>query len=75
MLNALHTQNVNPDFNLGFRYFNINSDGQYQNQQAITNAISLFSSYELENYQIHASINLNSARVFENGGLARMMQA
>ncbi len=69
MLNILHTQNVNPDFNLGFSYFNINSDGQYQNQEAITNAISLFSSYELENYQLHASININSARVFENGGL------
>ncbi len=69
MLNLLHTQNVNPDFNLGFRYFNINSDGQYQNQQAVTNAISLFSSYVIDNYQLHASINLNSARVFENGGL------
>jgi hypothetical protein len=69
MLNILHTQNVNPDFNLGFRYFNINSDGQYQNQQAVTNAISLFSSYVIDNYQLHVSINLNSARVFENGGL------
>ncbi|MFO7922632.1 MAG: putative porin [Bacteroidales bacterium] len=69
MLDILHTQNVNPDFNLGFRYFNINSEGQYQNQEAITNAISLFSSYELDNYQLHASLNLNSARVFENGGL------
>jgi len=70
MLNILHTQNVNPDFNLGFRYFNINSDGQYSNQEAITNAISLFGSYELDNYQVHASININSVRVFENGGLA-----
>jgi hypothetical protein len=69
MLNILHTQNVNPDFNFGFRYFNINSDGQYQHQQALTNAISLFSSYVTDNYQIHASINLNSARVLENGGL------
>ena len=69
MLNILHTQNVNPDFNLGFRYFNINSDGQYQNQQAITNAVSLFSSYELDNYELHANLNLNSVRVFENGGL------
>jgi hypothetical protein len=70
MLGLLHTQNVNPDFNLGFRYFNINSDGQYQHQSAITNAISLFSSYELEDYSLHANINLNSANVFENGGLA-----
>jgi hypothetical protein len=78
MLDILHTQNVNPDFNLGFRYFNINSDGQYQgngnrskpsNQAAVTNAITLFSSLELDDYEMHASISLNSARVFENGGL------
>jgi hypothetical protein len=70
MLGILHTQNVNPDFNLGFRYFNINSDGQYQNQRAVTNAVSLFSSYEADSYQLHANLNLNSARVSENGGLA-----
>ncbi len=70
MLDILHTQNVNPDFNLGFSYFNINSDGQYKQQEAVTNAIALFSSYENVNYQLHASFNLNSARVFENGGLA-----
>lgn len=70
ILNVLHTQNVNPDFNLGFRYFNINSEGQYNFQQAVTNSISFFSSYELDNYQLHAGINLNSGRIFENGGLA-----
>jgi hypothetical protein len=70
ILDILHTQNVNPDFNVGFRYFNINSDGQYQHQGAVTNAISLFSSYELDNYQFHTNLNFNSARVFENGGLA-----
>ena len=69
MLNVLHTQNVNPDFNIGFSYFNINSDGQYSNQEAITNAISFFASYELDNYEFHSNLNLNSARVFENGGL------
>ncbi len=70
ILNVLHTQNVNPDFNLGFRYLNVNSDGQYQHQQAVTNAISLFSSYEIDNYQLHSNLNLNSVRAFENGGLA-----
>ncbi len=69
ILNVLHTQNVNPDFNVGFRYFNINSEGQYLNQGAVTNAISLFSSYDLGSYQFHASLNLNSVRVFESGGL------
>ena len=68
-LNILHTQNVNPDFNVGFRYFNVNSEGQYQNQEAVTNAISLFSSYDLGSYQFHATLNLNSVRVFESGGL------
>ncbi len=70
IVDVFHTQNVNPDFNLGFRYQNINSDGQYNQQQAVTNAISLLSSYELDNYQLHANLNLNSIRVFENGGLA-----
>jgi hypothetical protein len=69
ILSILHTQNVNPDFNIGFRYFNINSDGQYQNQRAVTNALSFFSSYDLGNYQFHANLNFNSARVFESGGL------
>lgn len=69
ILNILHTQNVNPGFNLGFSYLNINSDGQYSSQGAVTNAISLFSSLDLENYQLHASLNLNSVRAFENGGL------
>lgn len=70
ILSVLHTQNVTPEFNIGFRYLNINSDGHYQQQAAVTNAISLFASYEYDNYELHANLNLNAARVFENGGLA-----
>ncbi len=69
ILSLLHTQNIDPGFNVGFRYFNVNSEGQYSDQQAVTNAMSFFSSYELDNYSLHANLNLNSARVFENGGL------
>ncbi len=66
---VLHTQNVTPDFNLGFRYFNINSEGQYREQEVRTNAITLFSNYFADRYSLHALLNLNSVNNNESGGL------
>jgi hypothetical protein len=69
ILSILHTQNVSPDFNLGFLYDNIGAEGQYRNQNAKTNALSLFSNLKKKNYLFHAHFNLNLAQVIENGGL------
>ncbi len=66
---VIHTQNVTPDFNLGLRYFNINSEGQYREQEVQTNAISFFSSYDTDRYSLHVLLNPNSVNNSESGGL------
>jgi len=68
-LGVLHTQNVTPDFNIGFKYDNINAEGQYREQDVRTNAISFFSSYHTERYTAHGLLNINSVNNHESGGL------
>ncbi len=69
IISILHTQNVDPGFNVGFLYDNISSDGQYARQTAKTNALSLFANLKREKYVLHATASFNSALLFENGGL------
>lgn len=69
VLGFLHTQNVNKDFNLGFNYDLISSDGRYQNQEVKQNKITLFSSYQKRGYRLHTNIGLNRIKAQENGGI------
>jgi len=69
VLGVLHTQNVNKDFNFGFDYDMISSDGRYQNQQVKQNKITLFSSYQKKGYRLHVNAGLNRVKAQENGGI------
>jgi len=70
VFNAVHTQNVNKNLNLGLYYDIFASEGQYVHQNTSNNAISLFSAYRGAQYSMYANINWNNARMRKNGGLA-----
>lgn len=69
IISVLHSQNIDPGFNIGFLYDNISSDGHYRRQTAKTNAISFFSNMKRDRYLFHAHANINTVQAFENGGL------
>lgn len=69
VLGILHTQNVNKDFNFGFDFDMISSDGRYQNQELKQNKITIFSSYQKKGYRLHTNIGLNRLKTQENGGI------
>ncbi len=68
-LRILHTQNVNEDFNVGVDFNLISSDGRYSNQKTGLKSLTLFSSYILDKYSVHASFNRNVISIMENGGI------
>lgn len=69
VLGVLHTQNVNKDFNFGFDFDMISSDGRYQNQELKQNKITLFSSYQKKGYRLHTNMGINRVKAQENGGI------
>jgi len=69
VLGFFHTQNVTKDFNFGFDYDLISSDGRYQNQELKQNKITIFSSYQKKGYRLHANAGLNRLKAQENGGI------
>jgi hypothetical protein len=69
IISLLHTQNIDPGFNIGFLYDNISSDGHYRRQTAKTNALSFFSNLKRDRYLFHAHASINTVQAFENGGL------
>ena len=69
VLGILHTQNVNKDFNFGFDFDMISSDGRYQNQELKQNKITIFSSYRKKGYRLHTNMGLNRLKAQENGGI------
>jgi hypothetical protein len=67
--NVLHSQNVNPWWNFTFRFDQARSAGQYKNQEAKNNFVTLYSSYNKERLSIHGGFISNSILNNENGGL------
>jgi hypothetical protein len=72
ILSALHTQNVNQYANLGLFYDLIASKGYYIDQNTGFNRLSLYGSYEKDQYSMFASANFNSLKSQENGGLTNI---
>lgn len=70
LFKVLHTQNVNPYFNIGLNYQRISSDGFYQRQKTEYDNLSFFSWYSSPNqrYNLISNASLNSIKVQENGG-------
>ncbi len=67
--NVLHSQNVSPYLNFTFRFDQARSSGQYNNQEAKNNFVTLYSNYNKDKLSIHAGFITNSIHNNENGGL------
>ncbi|MEA3445129.1 MAG: putative porin [Bacteroidota bacterium] len=67
-INIYHTQNINPNFNAGFRVFMIHALGDYANEETKNNSFGFWTSYEKEQYAIFSSFNYNKYKLLENGG-------
>ncbi len=67
--NVLHTQNINPDLNVTFRFDQARSQGQYIEQEHKNNFIALYSSYITDQYSFHGGFISNRIGNDENGGM------
>jgi hypothetical protein len=67
--NVFHSQNVNPFLNFTLRMNMAKSAGQYNAQEAKNNFITLYSSYNTENWSIYSGFITNTVKNNENGGL------
>ena len=68
--NIFHSQNVNPHFNFTLRMNIAKSAGQYNAQDSKNNFITLYSSYNSDNLNIHSGFISNTVKNNENGGLS-----
>ncbi len=71
MIQAQHTQNINPRFNAGFDYRLINAPGLFINQNNNHNNARFFSSYQgkKKRYNSYLVLLSNTIRASENGGI------
>ena len=69
IVRVLHTQNINPYFNAGFKIRFLHSLGNYANQESKNTSVKFWSSYEKENYFLFTSLDYNKLKNFESGGL------
>jgi hypothetical protein len=68
---GLHSQNITPNWNFGFKFNKIRSDGYYQNQSTDVTNMALQSSYLSSKKKYGNSIKgyFNNLKLSENGGL------
>lgn len=69
VLQAVHTQNVNPKLNFALRYSLVSSIGQYPNQKAKDNAFAFSTNYISDRYEVKGVVAVNSMSLQENGGI------
>lgn len=68
-VNVLFTQNVNKDFNVGFKYMLNSAVGHYDAQNIRNQNVRLFGSYSGEKYGVNYFILFNNIKQAENGGI------
>lgn len=66
---AIHTQNINPYFNFGARIRLSDAEGQYLRQALHRSHFNAWTSYNKEDYSMHADIVRNSFKLDESGGI------
>jgi hypothetical protein len=71
MVTVLHTQNINPNWNVAFQFRLINSPGYFKNQNASHSNYRLSSYYQSPNRRYHLFFVLlnNKLQSSENGGI------
>lgn len=70
-INIVHTQNIQPNFNMAFQYRLINSPGNLQNQNANHNNVRLNGHYQSHNkrFTMYGIYCTNKIQSSENGGI------
>ncbi len=68
-LSAFHSQNVNPNFNIGFSLNFLKDLAHYKYENTSNKNFKFFSSYTGENYTNHATLNINRYVAGESGGV------
>ena len=69
--NVLHTQNINPYWNFTFRFDQARSEGQYKRQASKNNFLTLYSSYNKNQINVHSGFITNAIQNNENGGIRK----
>ena len=69
--NFLHTQNVNPYLNFTLQIDMAKSAGQYNAQESKNNFITLYTSYNRDNWNIYSGFITNTVKNQENGGITK----
>ncbi|MEX0965919.1 MAG: putative porin [Bacteroidia bacterium] len=71
ILEALHTRNINPGWNVGLKIRGGGSEGYYQQQSTASTEIALFNNFQTKNqrYRLLANVIVNRYRTQENGGI------
>ncbi len=67
--NVVHSQNITPWWNFVFRVNLAKSEGQYLQQESKNNTVSLYTSYNRDNFNIYGGFITNSIKNEENGGI------
>jgi len=67
--NAIHTQNINKDWNIGIEMKFYGAEGAYVNQKSSTRSAKAFSTYFGPRYSIVAQYSVNRLFSKENGGV------
>jgi hypothetical protein len=67
--NVIHSQNINPNLNVTFRYDQAKSQGQYNYQENRNHFITLYSSYTRDRINLYGGFIFNRIFNGENGGI------
>ncbi len=67
--NVIHSRNITPFWNFTFRTNQEKSDGQYNEQESKNNFVTLYTSYDKDNWKVYGGIISNSIENRENGGI------
>lgn len=69
LVRFLHTQNVNPTFNIGLNVGATNTDGNFMRNESKINDVSIFTAYTKRRYQSYSNFIFHKIEHFENGGI------
>ncbi len=70
-LEALHTQNITPEWNAGIRYNRLGGNGLLANEATDNRTFSLFTSYSGRRYFAQAGYIYNGSKNNQNGGVTK----
>lgn len=67
--NVIHSRNITPYWNFTFRTNQEKSDGQYNNQESKNNFVTLYTSYNKDNWNVYGGFISTTVNNEENGGI------